>query len=173
MIITSNVCTIHSNRVVGSFKTMAHMKQKDDPSVQAQQKTQNLEQHHHVRNGTRANMVGSDTPTDTNQENETPNVTTDFTPEEESHILQISKELRSFRREGSSVVDDRCSPFSGGGHPQHGDSSSQGQGQRGEQRREQHQNQDLTGGRGGSSVTDDRRSPFSGGGHPQHGDSSS
>jgi hypothetical protein len=113
MIITSNVCTIHSNRVVGSFKTMAHMKQKDDPSVQAQQKTQNLEQHHHVRNGTRANMVGSDTPTDTNQENETPNVTTNYMPE-------------SCRRGGSSVVDDRRSPFSGGGHLQHGDSSSRG-----------------------------------------------
>ena len=95
MIISNYVCTIHSNRVVGSFKTTAQLKKKDDPSVQAQKATQNLAQQQHVRNGTGANMVGRNTPTDGNQENEITNVRTDFTLEEEGHIQQLAKDIRS------------------------------------------------------------------------------
>ena len=39
--------------------------------------------------------------------------------------------------------------------------------EQGQEQRQQHQDQDLTHGRGGGSVVDDHRSPFSGGGHPQ------
>jgi hypothetical protein len=61
-----------------------------------------LEQHQHVRNGTGANMVESDTPTDDNQER------TDFTLEEERQIQQVlAKDLLSTGSRGNEGKDHR------------------------------------------------------------------
>ena len=70
---------------------------KGNPIAALPQTTQNLAQQQHVHNSTGANMVGSNTPTDDNQENEITNARTDFTLEEERQIQQLAKDLRSGR----------------------------------------------------------------------------
>jgi hypothetical protein len=58
MKISSNVCTIHSNRDVGSFKTMAQLVNiKGDQIAPPPQTTQNFaQQQQHVHNSTGASM---------------------------------------------------------------------------------------------------------------------